>query len=88
MLPERTVQSQSGRDELHDEITHPGSLLSLGQRVEDAAPFGHAFCSRFAQIAIAKQTLQLAIICGVLKGLGNSAQVILSENGRATDAGI
>jgi hypothetical protein len=44
--------------------------LSLGQGVEDAAPFGHSFYrSRFAQMAIAKQTWQLAMSCGVLKGL-------------------
>ena len=56
----------------------PGSVLSLGQYVEDAAPFWHSFHrSRFAQMAIAKQTWQLGMSRGVLNGLGDSAQVIL-----------
>jgi hypothetical protein len=70
--------TQSGRDELHNEITRPGSVLSLGQRVEDAALLGHSFYRfRFAKMAIAKQTWQLPMSRDVLKGLGNSAQVIL-----------
>jgi hypothetical protein len=70
--------TQSGGDELHDEITGPGSVLRLGQRVEDAAPFGHSFYRfSFAKMAIAKQTWQLGMSRGVLKGLGYSAQVIL-----------